>query len=81
MAQELGKLDGERSSEVGIAGLGTVADEHGLRDEAGTLRHLQAEGCRRGQEAVSRMVGLGARDARANRRTVRANGLSCPDDR
>ena len=66
MVQEPGELDGKGSPEVGVDGPGTMCDGHGLPDEAGALRHLQMEGCRRGQEAVPKLVRLGARDARAD---------------
>ncbi len=81
VAQEPGQLDGEGNPEVGVDGLGTVCDGPGLRDEAGASRHLRAEGCRGGQETVSKLVRLGAGDAWANRRTARADGPSCPDGR
>ncbi len=81
VAQEPGELDGEGSPEVGVDGLGTVCDGHGLRDEAGASRHLRAEGCRGGQETVPKLVRVGARDARANRRTARADGPSCTGGR
>ncbi len=81
VAQEPGELDREGNPEVGVDGPGTVCDRPRLRDEAGASRHLRAEGCRGGQETVSKLVRLGAGDKGANRRTARADGPSCPDDR
>ncbi len=81
VAQEPGELDGEGSPKVGVDDPRTVCDGHGLRDEAGASRHLRAEGCRGGQETVSKLVRLGAGDEGANRRTARADGPSCPDGR
>ena len=81
VAQEPGELDGEGNPEVGVDGPGTVCDGHGLRDEAGASRDLRAEGCRGGQEAVPKLVRLGAGDEGTNRRTARADGPSRPDGR
>ncbi len=81
VADEPGELDGEGGPEVGVDGSGTVCDRHGLRVGAGSSRYLRAERCRGGQEAVSKLVRLGACDAGANRRTARADGPSCPDSR
>ena len=81
VAQEPGELDGKGSPEVGVDGPGTVRNGHGLRVEAGASRHLRVEGCRGCQEAVPKLVRLGARDAGRNRRTARANGPSCPNGR
>jgi hypothetical protein len=80
-AQEPGELDGKGDREIGVDGLGTVCDGHGLQDEAGASRHIRADGCRGCQEAVPKMVHLGARDARTNRRTARAYGPNRLDDR
>jgi hypothetical protein len=76
-----GELDGKGSPQVGVDGPGTVCDGHGLRDEAGAARHPRAEGRRGGQEAVPKLVRLGAGDEGTNRRTARADGPSCPDAR
>ncbi len=81
VAQEPGELDGKGSPKIGVDGPGTMCDWHGLPDEAGASRHLRAEGCRGGQEAVPKLVCLGARNAGTNRRTARADGPSCPDGR
>ena len=81
VAQEPGELDGKGSPEVGVDGPGTMCDGHGLPDEAGASRPLPAEGCRGGQEAVPKLVCLGAHDAGTNRRTARADGPSCPNGR
>ena len=81
VAQEPGELDREGNPEVGVDGPGTVCDRHGLRDEVGASRHLRAEGRRGGQEAVPKLVRLGAGDAGANRRTPRADGSSGPNGR
>jgi hypothetical protein len=51
-------------------GLGTVRDGHGLGDDAGASRHIRADECRGGKEAVPKLVSLGASDARVNRRTA-----------
>ncbi len=81
VAQEPGELDGEGNPKVGVDGPGTVCDWHGLRDEAGASRHLRAEGCRGGQEAVPKLVCLGAGDAWTDRGFARADGAHSPDDR
>jgi len=81
VAQEPGELDGKGSPKVGVDGPGTMCDGHGLRDEAGASRYLRTKGCRGGQEAVPKLVRLGAGDAATNRRTARADGPSCPNGR
>ncbi len=81
VAREPGDLDGEGNPEVGGDGPSTVHDGLGLRDEVGALWHLQAKGCRRSKKAVQKWCAYMHRDARSNRRTARANGPSCPDDR
>ncbi len=81
VAQEPGELDGEGNPEVGVDGPGTVCDGHSLRDEAGASRHLRAEGCRGGQEAVPKRVRLGACNAGTDRGFARADGAHSPDDR
>jgi hypothetical protein len=63
LAQEPGQMDGEGSPKVGIDGLGTLYDGHGLRDEASASRHLRTEGCRGRQETVRQLVRVGAGDA------------------
>ena len=63
VAQEPGELDGKGSPEVRVDGPGTMCDGHGLPDEAGASRHLRAEGCGGGQEAVPKLVCLGACNA------------------
>ena len=81
MAEEPGELDGEGGPEVGVDGLGTVRDGHGLRDEAGASRHLRMEGRRGRQDTVRQLVPVGPGDAGKNRRTAQADGPSGPDDR
>ena len=61
---------------MGFGGAQTVCDRHGLRDEAGALRHLQAEGCRGGEEALLKLVRVATSYAGAKRRTARADGPS-----
>ena len=80
-AQELGELDGKGNPEVGVDGPGTMCHGHGLPDEVGVSRHLRAEGCREGQEAVPKLVRLSARDAGLNRKTAPADGTACRDNR
>ena len=57
---------------MSLAATETVGDGDGLR----------AEGCQRdSREAVSKLVGVGAPDARVKRKPVRANGSNCSDGR
>lgn len=81
VAEEPAKLDGEGGTEVGVDGAGAVSNWHGLRNQAGTSNHLRIAGHRPGQQAVPKLVGLGARDVRANSRTAGANGPICPEYR
>jgi len=53
-------------------GSGTARTWHGLRDEVGASGHLRAKGCPGSQEAVLKLVQLGASGAGPNRRTARA---------
>jgi hypothetical protein len=62
---------------VEFDGSGTARNGHGLRDEVGASGHSRAKGCPGGQEAVPKLVRLGAGDAGPNRRTARAYGQRC----
>ncbi len=81
VAQEAGELDGKAGPEVGKDGPGTVCDGYGLPDKARASRFLLPGPCRGGQKAVPKMVPSGARDLDLNRRTIGADGPSCPDGR
>ena len=65
---------------MGVDGSRTVFDRHSLQAEAGASRHLRADICREGQEAVPKLMHLGARHSRTNRRTARGDSPNCPDD-
>jgi hypothetical protein len=80
VAEEPGRMDGQGNLEVGVDGHSTVCDGYGLREGAGASKHLRAEGCRRGSEAVPKLVRLGARYAMTNWNTARAKGTSWSDD-
>jgi hypothetical protein len=75
------EIDGKGNPQVGVDGLGTMCDGHGSRDEVGAARHPRAEGCRGGQEAVPKLVRLGAGDEWTNRRTAGPDGPSRSDAR
>ena len=66
---------------MGVGGPETVCDGQGLGDEASASRHLRLVGCRGGQEAVRKLLRLGACDTGTDRGVARTDGPSGPDDR
>jgi hypothetical protein len=66
---------------MGVDGPGRVCDGHGLQDEAGASRHLRIEGCRRGLEAILKLLCLDACNAGTDQRFARADGAHNSDDR
>jgi hypothetical protein len=80
VVEEPGQMDGKGNPEMGVNGHSTVCDGYDLREGAAASKHLRAEGCRRGSEAVPKLVRLGARYAMTNWRTARAKGTSWSDE-
>ncbi len=59
----------------------TMRDGKGVQDVDGASCHPRMEGCRRGKEVVPKLVRLGERDARVDRKIARAAGPSGRDGR